>query len=238
MQPIMLINQPQVSRQDAAKHVADAFKLDPASVKFEGEGTGNIPVYSFSAPSDGGTLHADVTKSGGFIINMMSSRVVKQTKLSVDDSITRAIDFMKSLGVNYMAKNYYVVKNNIITVNFAYTDNNITYYPDLMKVSVAMDNGSIVGFESRGYLMSHGKRTLPDIKVSEDKVRKSVADGLKVESVRLAVIPSMGKYELFCYELKCVDKSGQRYLIYKNVETGVEEQILILVIDGNGELSI
>jgi len=238
MTPMMLVNAPDVSLQDAMKHVADTFGVDVSSVTHEGDGNGAVPVYSLSADRNGNTLYADVTKKGGFIINMMDSRIVSEANIPVKDCITRAVDFMEKIGIKNMVHNYYISKNNIVTVNFAYTENDITYYPDLIKVSVAQDNGDIVGFESRGYLMSHGIRTLPEIKVSEEEVREKVSDGLKVENVRLAVIPSMGRYEYFCYELKCVDDYGQRCLIYVNVETGVEEQILILVEGDDGILSI
>jgi spore germination protein len=48
----------------------------------------------------------------------------------------------------------------------------------------------------------------------------------------------MGKYERLCYELKCVDDYGQRCLIYVNAETGIEEQILILIEGDDGVLTI
>jgi len=238
MTPLLLVNAPEVSLQDAMKHVADSYDIDVSKVQHEGDGNGTVPVYSLSADRDGSTLYADVTKTGGFIINMMDSRLVSEVNIPVKECITRAVDFMKKIGLKNMVHNYYISKNNVVTVNFAFTENDVTYYSDLIKVSVAQDNGDIVGFESRGYLMSHGVRTLPEIKISEAEAREKVSDGLKVENIRLAVIPSMGKYELFCYELKCIDDYGQRCLIYINVETGVEEQILILIEGDEGILSI
>ena len=86
--------------------------------------------------------------------------------------------------------------------------------------------------------MSHGERTLPEIKETEESVRSKLSDNLTVESVRLAVIPSMGKFERLCYELNCVDQYGQRALIYINAETGVEEQILVVIEDENGVLTL
>ena len=41
-------------------------------------------------------------------------------------------------------ESYYSVADHICTVNFAAQQNGVTCYPDLIKVSVAMDNGSIV----------------------------------------------------------------------------------------------
>ena len=41
-----------------------------------------------------------------------------------------------------------------------------------------------------------------------------------------------------CYELKCSDEKGREVKIYINADTGREEQILILMIDENGTLTI
>ncbi|MGI6576708.1 MAG: germination protein YpeB [Eubacteriales bacterium] len=238
MTPMMLQNAKEVTREDARKRVSEIFKLDLSIVKDDGEGNGNIPVYSFVAETESGTMYIDITKTGGFIHDMMHSRIVEQSKLSVDDCIKKAIDFLSKNGFENMETSYYISRNNILTVNFAYTEDDITYYPDLIKVSIAQDDGQIVGLEFLGYLMSHGERTLPEVNVSEESVREKVADGLTVENVRLAVIPSMGKYERLCYELKCVDDYGQRCLIYVNAETGIEEQILILIEGDDGVLTI
>lgn len=238
MTPMMLQNAKEISREDARKRVAEIFRLDLSIVRDDGEGNGNIPVYSFVAQTESGEMYVDITRSGGFIHNMTHSRFVEQSKLSVDDCIKKAKDFLSNNGFDDMETSYYISRNNVLTVNFAYTKDYITYYPDLIKVSVAQDDGQIVGLEFQGYLMSHGERSLPEIKVSEESVREKVSDGLTVEKVRLAVIPSMGKYEKLCYELKCVDDYGQRCLIYVNAETGIEEQILILVEGDDGVLTI
>jgi len=238
MKPMMLQNAEEISREDARKRVAEIFKLDISIVKDDGEGNGNIPVYSFVAETVSGNMYVDITKDGGFIHNMMHSRTVEQTVLSVEDCVKKAKDFLSNNGFDGMETSYYISRNNILTVNFAYTRDDITYYPDLIKVSVAQDDGQIVGLEFLGYLMSHGERTLPEIKLTEESVRDMVTDGLTVENIRLTVIPSMGKYEKLCYELKCVDEYGQRCLIYINAETGMEEQILILVEGDDGVLTI
>lgn len=238
MTPMMIVNAKEVSREDARKKAAETFKLDLSSVKDDGESDGNIPVYSFSADTDSGTMYIDITKSGGFVLDMMHSGVVSQSNLSVEDCITKAVDFLSGIGLEDMETSYYISKDNILTVNFAYTADGITYYPDLVKISVARDDGRIVGAEFLGYLMSHGERTLPEIKETEESVRSKLSDNLTVESVRLAVIPSMGKFERLCYELNCVDQYGQRALIYINAETGVEEQILVVIEDENGVLTL
>lgn len=240
MKPMLLEGERQYSEQEARKHVAESFGYDLNSIQFDGESTedGVIPLYSYHVETGNGTASIDVTKVGGFIIDMMHSRVVQEAKLSMKDCISKAKEFMKKLEIEGMVENYYVASNNVVTVNFAYTAEGITYYPDLIKVSVAQDDGEILGFESRGFIMSHTERKLPAVQFTEQKAIAEVADGLTVESARLTVIPTPGRYEKLCHELKCVDRFNQRCLIYVNVEDGIQEQILILIENDNGVLSI
>lgn len=59
-----------------------------------------------------------------------------------------------------MKESYYSIYDGLITINFAYTESDIVFYGDLIKVSVALDNGEVVGREARGFLMSHCSRNI------------------------------------------------------------------------------
>jgi germination protein YpeB len=111
-------------------------------------------------------------------------------------------------------------------------------YTDLIKVGVAMDNGDILSFDMRGYLTNHTIRELPPPKISGDYAMTLVSDSLTPLSDRLCVIPSGGKNEIFCYEVRCTGKDGENILVYLNAENGREEQILILKIGSSGVLTV
>lgn len=50
----------------------------------------------------------------------------------------------------------------------------------------------------------------------------------------MAVIPSEGLREIACYEFSCIGRDDEQVLVYVNIETGEEEQILILLQDDTG----
>ena len=50
------------------------------------------------------------------------------------------------------------------------------------------------------------------------------------------MIPTAGLNEVLCYEFQCSSQSGDRVMVYINVETGLEEQILILLMTDGGIL--
>lgn len=62
-----------------------------------------------------------------------------------------------------MKESYYAVYNNVCTINFAYENGGITYYPDLIKVGISLSDGSIYSLEARGYLTNHTERAAPDL---------------------------------------------------------------------------
>ena len=63
-------------------------------------------------------------------------------------------------------ESYYFSDNGICTINFAYTNNDIVFYTDLIKVGVSMQDGKILSFDANGYIMNHKDRQLDSPKIS------------------------------------------------------------------------
>ena len=91
----------------------------------------------------------------------------------------------------------------MLTVNLAYTQDNIIIYPDLIKVKVALDNGEVLGIEATNYYNSHKeKREIAKAKISKEDALKSVNPKLEISSVDMAIIPTEWSTENYCYEIK------------------------------------
>ena len=103
-------------------------------------------------------------------------------------------------------------------------------------MKVALDNGEIVGFDASTYLVNHHDRNIPEPQITEQKARESIRLEFDIESIRLAVIPK-GAEEILCYEFKGKYK-GSDYIIYINASNGKEEQILQLIKNENGTLTL
>jgi len=238
MTPKLLEGKTEITADEALKKAASFLGIKTRSLKQNGERGGNLPVYLFYTNADGGTISFEVTKKGGYIASAFNSRLVKSSLISSEDAVKIAERFLSKKGYKNMKQSYFLSDGNILTVNFAYTEKGVTCYPDLIKVSVALDNGAIVGFESQGYIMHHTERSIPDATVPEDAARKKVSPHLKVLSHGLAIIPTSGKNEVFCHEFKCENGNGNHYIVYINAQTGNEEKILILQETSQGTLTI
>ena len=135
-----------------------------------------------------------------------------------------------------MKETYFLKQDGIITINYAYTQNDVVIYPDLIKLKIALDNGEIMGIETKGYLNSHEERNIEEVKVSKETAKENLNKNLEIKSENLAIIPTEWKTEVLCWEFKgTVDDTD--FLVYINAETGKEEDILVIVDTPNGTLT-
>ncbi|UOO38558.1 germination protein YpeB [Oscillospiraceae bacterium CM] len=236
--PKFLEGKSDVTPEKAQEKAAAFLGIDASALKPNGERAGNLPVYLFYTNMDKGTLSVEVTKKGGIVLDAFNGRIVKKSIIPAKDAVGIAARYLEKKGYKNMKESYYSIDGNTLTVNYAYTAHGVICYPDLIKVSVALDKGSIVGFESQGYVMNHHTRDIPAVKVTEAAAKAKVSPHLSVQTHELAIIPTSGKNEAFCHEFKCVNESGSRYIVYINAITGAEERILILQESDKGTLTM
>lgn len=216
---------------------------------------GRIDCYSFMGIlTNEANVSVSVTKKGGHIVSMNSSRDVKEQSISKEQAIQSGKDFLNTREYKDMKETYYMEEGNIITVNYAYTQDlnlkgqeptgetkeelrNVIIYPDLIKVKIALDNGEVLGVEATNYLNSHKeKREIPDIKIGPRQVLEKVNKSLEIKGLDIAIIPTEWNSELLCYEIK--GRTGDNdFLVYINAVTGKEEDILLIVNTPNGTLT-
>ena len=236
--PRMTEGKEEIDREKAREIAGMFLGEDMKNVKDAGERAGGLPVYLFSLNKDGAVTSIEVTKKGGLVSACFNSRLVERRAIERQDALAVADKYLADHGYANMRQSYSMVSNNILTVNYAYEQNGVICYPDLIKVSVALDNGAVVGFEAQGFIVNHQERNLPQPKISREEAQGKLAQHLTVESYGLAVIPTSGKNEIFCHEFKCQSTDGRRYIVYINCETGSEENILILQETPEGVLAM
>ena len=236
--PQMLEGLPQVTEEEARRAAAAFAGLRAEVFTRTSDGAGELPAWGFSALADGGELYVEITKQGGQVLQMLSSRPVGEAALSRKEGVEQAAAFLEEHGYRDMAPSYFLEGDGILTVHFAPVLDGVYCYPDLVKVGVALDNGDVVSFEAHGYLMNHGAREPAAPAVSADEAAERVDSSLTILSRQLALIPTGGEYEVLCHEFKCQNADGGHVLVYVNAATGQQERILLLLEDENGTLVI
>lgn len=236
--PLALEGMSYVKQEEAAKAAAEFLDIPVQNLSLISAGEGSLPTWGFSSEAEGGQLYIEVSQIGGKVVSLFNSCTVDSTAISKEDSLEIAKQFLTQRGYPDMTDSYWVVDHNKMTINFAPLVNDVIIYPDLVKVTVSLQDGTILGFEATGYLSNHRQRDLVAASVTEETARSKVANNLTILSNRLALIPTAGEYEVLCYEFKCETTDGRHVLVYVNATNGEQEKILILLEDETGTLVI
>ena len=201
----------------------------------------DIPTFDFTIKlkdeENASDVNISITKKGGHILYSNFDRNVESENIDEETAKELGIKYLEEKGYKNMKATYYIKEEGIMTVNYAYVQNDITMYPDLIKLKIALDNGEILGIETQGYLNSHTERSLESPKISKEKAKEKLNKNLEIKSEGLAVIPTEYKTEILCWEFKgTVD--GTDFLVYINATNGKEEDILTIVNTPNGTLTM
>ena len=168
---------------------------------------------------------------------MNSDKQIDYEKIGIEEANKKAKEYLEKNGFSNMQQTYYLKNNGVMTINYAYSQEGVLMYPDLIKVKVALDDGQILGIETTGYLNNHTERNISKVKISKEQARGKLNKKLNIQGEVLAVIPTEWKTEILCYEFKGKIEDTE-YLVYINAENGEEEQILIITNTPNGQLAM
>lgn len=202
---------------------------------------GNIECYTFTITlkdNQENPMTVAISKKGGHIVFSNYNKNIESETISEEKVDEIAKKFLNSRGLTDLEKTYYTKESGIMIINYAYEQDNIIIYPDLIKVKVALDNGDILGIETKGYLNNHEKRNLSKKNIiSKEKAKEQINKDLKIESERLAVIPTEFKTEIFCWEFRGKIRDRD-FLVYVNAKTGEIEDVLVVTDTGNGTFTM
>ena len=226
--------------EETAKQKAEEFIGKDKIKKTKSNGyveNGDIPVYRFEiTTNEEQNIGISISKKGGHVVFLNYNRNVTEEKISPEEAVQKGKEYLNNKGFPNMQETYYLKENGFITVNYAYKQNNVVIYPDLIKVKIALDNGEIIGLESTGYLNNHYERNISKNLISIEDAKKQLTNNIEIKSEGLAIIPTEWNTEILCYEFKGKVEDID-FIAYINAETGEEEDILIITNTPNGTLT-
>ncbi len=232
-EPKMIQGQPEISKDSARAIAAKYLGADIADVIDSTDEGGVMPSYGFMA----GDVSISITKNGGLLCYFRNPRNVGEIVMSQEDAVRTAASYLEKNGFTSMKESYYMTADGECVVNFAFVQDDVILYPDLIKVGVALDTGEILSFESRGFLMNHTKRELPSPKYTFENAKAVISPYLSVIDYRKALVPMPSGKEELCYEFHCKGTNGEEVLVYINTQTCQESQILLMLYTDGGVLT-
>lgn len=217
---------PEISREEALKASINYLYSNVPFV-YEGENTGAVPSYTFYSEAEGSRYNIEVTKNGGKLLYYTESRTLNDSVVGTEEAVFHALNFAKDAGFTDLTAVFYEKSGGTLTVTLAPLVNGVIYYTDTIKAEIALDTATVIGFNSEKYLINHKERSFPEV---SSEIISSVSDmntDFIPRSINNCYIPTE-----FNTEVPCLEVSGtfneKTYLVYINVQTGVQEEILLL----------
>lgn len=223
-----------VSKEESKDKIAKLFK-NIVSLEFEQDTQGRFETYNYRLrTSDNTTLYVQTTQIGGHVLTVSGvSGNNGEVAIEGDDAQKMAVEFAKANGI----ENPLVVWTDTIDsqayFNIAPTQNGVVLYPDLVKVKIDLNNGTVIGYDATSYFTNHTTRQLESATYSQDKSRTRIPENFVIKSERIVLAPLDYNREVLCYEFAC-DNDNNEYYFYINAKTGQDENILRVIQTENG----
>lgn len=228
-----------VTQEQAKQAAADFLHVSPDALTPAAVGQGVLPTYGFTLPLDGGAGYIEVTRQGGQVLDYFQDRATGAATMDVDRAVELAQNYLANWGYAQMEPSYHIQREGTLTIHFAPVVDDVYCYPDLVKVTIALDTGSLLGYEAHGYLSRSHHRELDRPAFDQSAAMAALPQGLEVLAVQKALIPTAGgTQEVLAWEFKCQDAQGRHVLIYVNAQTGLQQNILLLLEDETGTLTL
>lgn len=154
--PRLTYGRPTVTPDAAQQAAASAARLNPGDLARAGRRKFQHALLHLQ----GGKSEHRRDQGGGLVTYLINGREIGEERLRNDAIFRFGEDYLTSLGYEDMRATYYEKADGVCTINYAATSGNVILYTDLIKVGVALDDGSIVFYDARGYINNHRDRTL------------------------------------------------------------------------------
>lgn len=191
--------------------------------------TGNglaYPAYTIviDDPDHETNYYMDVSVNGGEPIWFLQDRQINEQSISLNEAVEIANEYLEENGKENMQLVDSRQYDSIALLEFVHLEDNVRVYNDLISLEVALDDGDILGYEAKAYIINHKERDIPEPEITSDEARERLNPRLEIMEDHIAVIKNDLGEEVLCYEfLGVID--NDTYRIFINAEDGEEEKV-------------
>ncbi|WP_027723747.1 germination protein YpeB [Tuberibacillus calidus] len=220
-----------VSESEAAKKLKAFVGIKNGSAEVQKIGKGaNYKGYTVTVndPKTHHTVVASITEKGGHVIWFFKERPVSARRYSLYRGDLLAKEFLKTHGYPKMDLVKSDQYDNVGVYTYVRLFDAVRDYPSSVRIKVALDNGEILGFDQREYLvhMSDQKIDLKP-KLTSREAKKELNKNMKVQEEHLAIYENELEQNVLCYEY-IATKGNDTYRILVNANTGKQEKVELM----------
>lgn len=204
-----------------------AYRVEDAAIV--GETTGQFPVYNVEArTADGGVIYGQISKKGGKLVMFDSNQNCEATNFDVDSCVEIAAAFLKTVGLSDMRPVWANESGTVATINFAYEEDGVIVYSDLVKVKVCETRGLVSGMEASAYYLNHVERAVSAPRLTAEEAAARVNQEIGIITARLTLIPVGNSAEVLAYEFSG-EYDGATYYVYIDANSGKQVELFKVV---------
>ncbi|WP_100372678.1 germination protein YpeB [Bacillus sp. FJAT-45037] len=223
-----LSGQKKISKEEAEEVARQYLDLnDQAAVHVADTGKGLVyPAYTIVVDDPDHETHyyMDMSVEGGHPIWFLQERQINEQNISLNDASDIAEKFLNENGIDNMqlvdSKQY----DSIGMFQFVYLQDNVRVYTDSVMVEVALDDGSVISYEAKDYLIHHKERDIDQPKITIDEALERVHPKVEVMEDHLGLIENELGDEVLCYEFFGTINEDT-FRIFINASDGEEEKV-------------
>lgn len=186
-----------------------------------------LQCYNVTVSTDDGDMWAQLSKFGGKVVEFNSYKDCADKNFSVERCIDIAEDFLSDLGFDNMKAVWTSENGSVCNLNFAYVDDGVICYSDLVKVKVCEQRGIVTGMEAISYVLNHTERTIPSASILKSEAKEKIHTNLEIKASRLTLIPVSGG-ERLAWEFYGVYGDND-YYVYVDAQNGQEIEMFTVV---------
>ena len=200
-----------------------------------GETSGLFDCYNFTAMSDGAQIFAQISKKGGHVVLFDYFKDCSAVNYDGEDLIPVGQAFLENLGLDNMKCVWASSSQAVTSLNFAYEQDGVIVYSDLIKLTVCQETGKVTGMEAAPYYMNHTERDIPAPAISSQTAAGRVSSSLDIVGTRMAYIPKSENTECLAYEFKA-EMDGDTYYVYIDALTGRQVEMFKVIVTDDGTM--
>ncbi len=219
--------------ESIVKSTFSSYNFDKVNVVGETVCEG-VNCYNVAAYGEQGDMLVQISKKDGKIALFDSYKSCTTKNFNTERCIDIAEEFLDEMDFDDLTPVW--ISENGVTCNltFAYEDDDIIYYTDIIKVKVCEERGIVTGMDATKFIKNNKKRTTPRASISKEKALSNLSEQFVIQSTKLCVIPVEDKEHL-CYEFHGEDMDTE-FFAYIDAKTGREVELLRVVGTKQGKL--
>ncbi|MFC3882744.1 germination protein YpeB [Bacillus songklensis] len=215
--------------EQVAKEVAKSFLSLKGNENIRVTKSGDGSDYGFYSltitdPKTKQKTYMDVTEKGGYPIWVIQNKEIKKQNISLNEAMLNAKKFLKKHRFESLELYESTQYDNTGVFTFVGTQDGVRIYPDSVRMKISLEDGKVIGFSARDFLMAHKMRKIPKPILSKDQAKNKINRKVKIMEDRLAIITNDLKEEVLCYEFLGVI-GNDTYRIFINAQNGYEEKV-------------